>query len=36
MIINAARSTREIKTAIAVTKAAFNKETLFTRNWTAI
>jgi len=31
MIINAARCTREIKTAIAATKAAFNNEAFFTR-----
>jgi hypothetical protein len=36
MKISAAMCTREIKTAIAMGKAAFNKETLFTENWTAI
>jgi len=36
MKISTALCTREIETAIAMEKAAFNKKTLFTKNWTAI
>ena len=34
MIIHDARFTCEIKSRIAVAKAAFNKKTLFTGDWT--